>query len=140
MIFLLFIIFWEDTQCKRKVDMMMKKDNWKDFLLVIIGNFVFAIGVTVFVLPNDILTGGVAGIAVALQPLIDIDPMIIINILTVALFFVGLIFLGKQFALKTLLSSICYPMLISLLLRLQRIMIAKKTFLIHRQLNLLLSR
>ena len=93
----------------------MKKDNWKDFLLVIIGNFVLAIGVTVFVLPNDILTGGVAGIAVALQPLIDIDPTIIINILTVALFFVGLIFLGKQFALKTLLSSICYPMLISLL-------------------------
>lgn len=115
MIFLLFIIFWEDTQCKRKVDMMMKKDNWKDFLLVIIGNFVLAIGVTVFVLPNDILTGGVAGIAVALQPLIDIDPTIIINILTVALFFVGLVFLGKQFALKTLLSSICYPMLISLL-------------------------
>lgn len=94
---------------------MKNKEAWKDLFFVMIGNLVLAIGVTVFILPNDVLTGGVAGIAVALQPLIDVDPTIVINGLTVALFFVGLFFLGKRFALKTLVSTICYPLLISFL-------------------------
>lgn len=71
---------------------MKNKEAWKDLFFVMIGNLVLAIGVTVFILPNDVLTGGVAGIAVALQPLIDVDPTIVINGLTVALFFVGLFF------------------------------------------------
>ena len=94
---------------------MMKKETIKDMLLVIMGNLLLAVGVTVFILPNDVLTGGVTGIAVALQPLIHVEPTIMINVLTIALFFVGLLFLGKRFALKTLASTIFYPVLISLL-------------------------
>ena len=82
---------------------------------MIIGNFLLAAGVVLFILPNDVLTGGVAGIAVALFPIFHIPTDLMINALTIALFVLGALTLGKQFAIKTLLSTICYPVFISVL-------------------------
>lgn len=87
----------------------------KDTLLILAGNFLVALGVNVFILPNDVLTGGLAGVAVALEPLIHVEPTLLINIATVGLFVVGGLFLGKRFAVHTLLSTICYPLFITLL-------------------------
>lgn len=86
-----------------------------DYGIVIIGNFLLATGVVLFILPNDVLTGGVAGIAVALFPIFHIPTDLMINALTIALFVLGALTLGKQFAIKTLLSTICYPVFISVL-------------------------
>ncbi len=92
----------------------MKK--WiKDLTLIALGNFILAFGVSNFILPNDILTGGVAGLAVALYPFFHIQYETMINILIVSFFFLGLLFLGKEFALKTLASSILYPLFLSLM-------------------------
>ena len=46
-----------------------KKDQMIEIISIIMGNFIIAAGVTFFILPLDILSGGVAGIAVALQPI-----------------------------------------------------------------------
>lgn len=94
----------------------MKKKNWiKDLILVLLGNLIIACEVAFIVLPNDLLDGGVAGLSVALQPLIPIDPVWTINGLTIGLFLLGLIFLGKAFALKTVVSAIAYPVFVTLL-------------------------
>lgn len=93
---------------------MESKGGVKELLVVILGNVILAFGVTAFILPNDVLTGGLAGIAVALEPIFHLEPTMVINVMTVLLFFVGLLFLGKRFAVKTIVSSICYPLLISL--------------------------
>lgn len=85
----------------------------KDLALIVLGNFVLAFGVSTFILPNDILTGGVAGLAVALYPFFHVQYEVMINILIMSLFFLGWLFLGKQFALKTLASSILYPLFLS---------------------------
>lgn len=45
-----------------------------------------------FILPNNILNGGTAGVAVALQPLFHIDTVWMTNALTVGLYGVGVIF------------------------------------------------
>ncbi len=94
----------------------MKNIKFKvtDILSIILGNFILSIAVSVFILPLDILSGGIPGISVALQPLLHMDEILLINILTYGLFIVGAIFLGKEFALKTLLSTILYPALISI--------------------------
>ena len=47
------------------------KQKGKDIVWVVAGNAVLALAVSMFILPYDILSGGVAGIAVALQPLIE---------------------------------------------------------------------
>ncbi|MBD4654977.1 YitT family protein, partial [Xanthomonas citri pv. citri] len=50
---------------------MLKKT--KNILCIILGCFVLALGVGSFILPYNILSGGVAGIAVLLKPFITID-------------------------------------------------------------------
>lgn len=90
------------------------KDMIKSILLIVLGNFVLAAAVSFFILPNNILTGGVAGVAIALYPFFHIEPEIMINIIIVTSFLMGYLFLGKEFALKTLASTILYPLFIHL--------------------------
>ena len=89
------------------------KQKGKDIVWVAAGNAVLALAVSMFILPYDILSGGVAGIAVALQPLIPLPVTLMVNILVVGLFVIGACFLGKEFAMKTILSSLIYPVFLT---------------------------
>lgn len=93
---------------------MNKKDLLMDIFLIVLGNMILALGVSVFILPTNLLTGGVAGISVALEPLFSIPPSITINVLTIGLFLIGALFLGKKFTWNTILSTILYPLFITL--------------------------
>ena len=94
---------------------MRKKEILNDLLLILAGNAILSIGVGMFVLPSNILSGGVAGISVALQPFLHIDPNVMINILTIGLFLIGSFLLGKKFAINTLLSTIFYPLFVTVI-------------------------
>ena len=89
------------------------KQKGKDIVWVVAGNAVLALAVSMFILSYDILSGGVAGIAVALQPLIPLPVTLMVNILVVGLFVIGACFLGKEFAMKTILSSLIYPVFLT---------------------------
>lgn len=89
------------------------KKTIQDGLIILLGNFILAFSVSVFILPYDILSGGVAGIAIALKPIFHLPEVWVINALVYGMFLIGLVFLGKDFALKTALSSIVYPIFIS---------------------------
>lgn len=91
--------------------------NFKDIAYVVIGNAILAFSVVAFVIPNNTLSGGLAGIAILVKPFIDIPTDVIITFLTITLFLIGAIALGKEFAYKTLLSSIVYPITISVFSR-----------------------
>ncbi|MEG0273580.1 MAG: YitT family protein [Longicatena sp.] len=91
------------------------KENITEIITIIIGNLVIAAGVSFFVLPLNILSGGVAGISIALKPIFHLEPTIVINVLTIGLYIAGAIFLGKRFALKTVVSTIVYPLFITIL-------------------------
>ena len=64
------------------------KQKGKDSVWVVAGNAVLALAVSMFILPYDILSGGVAGVAVALQPLIPLPVTLMVNLLVVGLFIV----------------------------------------------------
>ena len=89
------------------------KQKGKDIVWVVAGNAVLALAVSMFILPYDILSGGVAGVVVALQPLIPLPVTLMVNLLVVGLFIVGACFLGKDFAMKTILSSLIYPVFLT---------------------------
>lgn len=110
------------------------KETMVDLLWILAGNLCLAIGVAWFILPNNVLTGGLAGIAIALEPLIHIQPELMINALTVVLFIVGAMILGKKFAMKTILSTILYPMLLTVLSYLASEVIAPDTFIMDKYL------
>lgn len=93
----------------------MNKNKIHDVLMILLGNFIVACSVSFFILPNDILTGGVAGVSVALKPVVPINSVLMIDVLTVGLFIIGAIFLGKRFAMKSVISTICYPIFVTAL-------------------------
>ena len=111
-----------------------KKEMIQELCWIMAGNITLAIGVAFFILPNNVLTGGLAGVAIALEPLIHITPEIIINVLTVVLFIFGALILGKKFAMKTILSTILYPTFLSLFSYLAQSVFAPETFIMDKYL------
>ena len=86
-----------------------------DILIILLGNFFLVCSVVYFIIPFNILSGGVAGVAVALQPILPVSEQFTINFLIISMFILGTIFLGKEFALKTFLSSAVYPIYLFIL-------------------------
>lgn len=108
---------------------MTKKIKWtraeillqlKNILLIVLGTLVLAFGCAVFVVPFDLVTGGVTGLSIIIdniiQSAIPID--VVIAVITWGLFLMGLLFLGWDFSVKTLASTIIYPVAISMFMHL----------------------
>lgn len=96
----------------------MKEKRWKklliDILVIVLGNACIAVAVAFFVIPNKLLVGGTAGIAVAVNAFLGIPEEIIINTLIYVLFIAGSLVLGKGFFFKTITSTLVYPVLLSM--------------------------
>ena len=93
----------------------------KNFLFVILGTFILAFGSAVFIVPFELVSGGISGIAIVIDHIIEWELItidLIVTVLTWLFFFIGLFALGKAFAMKTLLSTIIYPIAFSLCTRL----------------------
>ncbi len=97
----------------------------KNLFLTLSGTVVLAFGTGIFLIPFDLITGGVSGMGIILAKIFS--PISFLEFLTAdlyssilnwILFFIGLIFLGKSFAAKTLVSTIVYPFALSLSVRL----------------------
>lgn len=88
-------------------------------LLVVLGNATYALAVKLFILPNDLMTGGTTGIALVINHYfngVSISAFVLgFNIL---MLLVGLALLGKKFAFSTIVSSIAYPLALELFDRL----------------------
>ncbi|MBD7913886.1 YitT family protein [Clostridium sp. Sa3CUN1] len=82
------------------------KEKVKEYLLIITGVFLVAISLEYFFIPNDIAAGGLTGLAIVINhyiPSISTGPLVFI--MDLFLFVIGFIFLGKNFGVKTIISS-----------------------------------
>lgn len=92
-----------------------KKDIFtaiKNIFLTILGTTISAFGTAVFIIPFNLVVGGASSIAIILNQLISAEFVtvdLLVVLVTWILFFIGWIFLGKNFALKTLISAIVFP-------------------------------
>ena len=83
-------------------------------LIVILGTFLVALGNVAFLVPLDINAGGLNGIAIIARFFTQDNYKVlvynlVVDILAVILWLVGLIFIGKDFAIKTLVATISFP-------------------------------
>ena len=103
-----------------KIKLPQNKAEWmlltKNTALTLIGTFVLAFGISMFIFPFDLVTGGISGIGIILSkatvdvPLLGaIGPDTYSAVVNWILFAIGFILLGKSFAMKTLLSTVFYP-------------------------------
>lgn len=84
-------------------------------LAVVLGNFMYALTVKLFLLPAELVTGGTTGIALVANHYWDISISTFVLIFNVIMLIIGWLILGKAFAVTTLASTFLYPMSLELL-------------------------
>ncbi len=82
-------------------------------LSILAGNAMIAFAVCAFVIPKGFVLGGSNGIALTLQMFIPIRLSLLVGALQVSLFLLGWAFMGWSFAATSLLSTIIYPIFVS---------------------------
>lgn len=82
------------------------KESLKGYLGLILGTFIMALGLVLFLAPAKIAPGGVSGLGIVLYHLFGIPVGVSMLIFNVPLFFLGLKTLGKTFGPRTLLSIV----------------------------------
>ncbi|NMM65394.1 YitT family protein [Clostridium sp. P21] len=85
-----------------------------EYFQIVIGCFITAISFNVFLAPNQIVSGGTAGLSIIVKQLYGVEPAITQWATNIPLFFIGLLFLGKKFGVKTAFGSCVLPLLILL--------------------------
>ena len=84
-----------------------------EYAQIAFGVTIMTLGFYFFLLPENLVIGGVMGIAVIFKA--QINPSIIVFILNTFLLFLGLIVLGKDFFMKTIFGSLASPVILFIL-------------------------
>ena len=88
------------------------KQKILNLVYIIIGNIFIALAVNTLILENHIIVGGTSGIGNVLNHYFNIPVSLSVGCLNVCLFLVGLFFIGKKFAMTTLLSTFLFPIVL----------------------------
>ena len=84
------------------------------FFGIVLGNLIFAFGIAGFTIPNQFLVGGTTGIARTMEHYLGLEVSTTVALVNVITFCLGLYFLGKQFALTTIISTLIYPIFLNM--------------------------
>ncbi len=84
-------------------------------LLVLFGNLLYALTVKLFLLPAELMSGGTTGIALAVNRLAGIPVPYFVLGFNVLMLLLGLLVLGKKFAVTTVISTFAYPIMLEFL-------------------------
>ncbi|AFS77870.1 putative membrane protein YpjC [Gottschalkia acidurici 9a] len=84
----------------------------KNIGLILMGNTLYALAVTSFILPNGLITGGTTGLALLFYHEMSIPISVFVSIFNIIMFVLGAMMLGRKFALTTLISTFFYPFIL----------------------------
>jgi len=89
-----------------------EKNHLKSYLYVTLGVLLTSFSFSFFLEPFNIVTGGVSGISIIIKNLTNeyFNTAIFILFLNIVLLIVGLIFIGKEFFMKTIYGSLLFPL------------------------------
>lgn len=85
---------------------------------VFLGNTLYALAVTLFILPGGLIMGGTTGLALLSGHLFGTSITLFVSVFNVVMFLLGAVMLGKKFALTTLISTFYYPFILGIMERL----------------------
>ena len=86
-----------------------------EILGTIIGSFVMAIGISLFLLPNQLSSGGVAGVATITYYLLNIPMGTMILLINIPLFLISILKIGKYFFVKSVIGTVTLSFFIDML-------------------------
>jgi len=104
------IIIAADTQYKEFRIMERKYiKTLRNGVFILLGNIVYALAVTMFILPAGLITGGTTGLGLLFYNIAGIPLAAFIAVFNIVMFIIGALVLGRKFAFATLVSTICFP-------------------------------
>ena len=86
----------------------------KDIFIIIIGCTFMSLGIVIFLLPNQLSTGGFSGIATLLYYLFDFKIGTVTLILNIPLFIIAYFKLGKKFLIRAILGTAILSILLDI--------------------------
>jgi uncharacterized membrane-anchored protein YitT (DUF2179 family) len=109
------ILTWGDGMMKKRRQALNPKSAMLiEYLYILIGSAIIAVAFNVFLLPNRVASGGVSGISTILHATLGWQPAYVQWAFNIPLFIAGVVLLGKQFGIKTLVGTLFLPFVVYL--------------------------
>lgn len=77
-------------------------------LFIILGAVLYSVGLEIFLIPNNIIDGGVVGISIVISHFTKIPLGLLTLLLNIPFFVIGYRHIGKTFTIYTLFAVVCY--------------------------------
>lgn len=88
------------------------KEKIRNLIYILTGNILIAFALSTLFFENNIICGGVSGIGLVLNHYFSLPISTVVAVLNISLFIVGLLYLGKEFAMTTLVSTFFFPLVL----------------------------
>ncbi len=90
--------------------------KYERYIMISIGIIIMSLGFYYFIIPSDLVVGGVTGLGLVLSVTFEGFPIsVFILILNIVLLVVGLIFLGKKVFFRSIYGSLLFPLVLFLM-------------------------
>jgi len=83
-------------------------------LSFVFGVFLLAVNYNLFLLPNNLVVGGMSGLAIVFQQWFNWNATAFIYLSSIVLLLISYVFLGKETTANTVIGSLLYPLMISI--------------------------
>ena len=108
-----------DNSIKSNKNLKIKEKKVVKILLkifmIMFGAFLASIGLEIFLIPNNIIDGGIVGISIMLSYISSVPMAVFLIALNIPFLFVGYFQIGKTFALSTLFAVLCLSVGVTIL-------------------------
>lgn len=91
-----------------------KKNRINRFIFLVIGAFIVALIYNCFIVPNNLVFGGIGGLAIIVNKVFGVNINLFINIVTVALIILSLILMGIKHTSYSIIGFAVYTIMINL--------------------------
>jgi len=88
---------------------VLSKKNQKTLACLLLGSIVLAVGINLFIAPNNLAFGGVTGMTILIQSLTGIPIFVSNFILSFIVILLGWCELGREFMIKTIIPTVVLP-------------------------------
>ena len=94
--------------------MVLQKSDWKKVVLILCGTCISAINTNGILIPHQLLSGGVTGLAIFIHLITSWDTALLILLFNIPIFILGYKFVNKQFVVLSLIGTGSFSLFLSL--------------------------
>ncbi len=91
-----------------------KKNRVNRFIFLVIGAFIVALIYNCFIVPNDLVFGGIGGLAIIVNKIFNININLFINVVTVFLIILSLVLMGVKHTSYSIVGFAVYTIMINI--------------------------